>query len=565
MSSPLEAYRIFIASPSGLKAVRERFRATIDKYNETDANRRGVMFMAVGWEATLPGIGRPQKIINDDLHGCDYFVLVLHDRWGTPASNEPDAETGSEEEFRIALELQQDSDKAMRDVVVFFVSVDPGKMSDPGPQLQKVLDFRKKIEADKKLLYRQVENADDFADALRAHLARWLHNHEQGKAGGNGAEAEVPAESETIALAPEPAEVGAPGPDDQGTASPAAPNSGDDLVARANQLIAESKPTEAESLLATAAEKRNNPAHLLAYAELLARLSRPRAAVTEYEATADLAQDAGEAEIALRALLALAYLQDDLGRGDKAEEAAARAIEISLATDELPGAARARILLGERRRRAARFAEAEEEYRQSIDLAAHGGDPLAEADARIGLSEVFRDQERLDEARESLCKGIALKQQGGVTDLGDAYAALGAILETMGDEDGAEKHYGMSLELFKQKGDRSGRADAADHLGQVRLRRGDLEGAEDAFRDSASLFEGMFNFEGAADAYLSLGRIQTERGDLGAAEESFRSALSLAERKKDPAARSLREDILNYLESIIARAGAVVDQPPPAG
>jgi tetratricopeptide (TPR) repeat protein len=557
MPSSLEAYRIFIASPSGLKDVRDRFRATIDKYNETDAHRRGVMFMPIGWEATLPGIGRPQKIINDDLSGCDYFVLVLHDRWGTPASNDAGAETGTEEEFRIALELQQDEDKAMQDVVVLFLSVDTGKMSDPGPQLQKVLDFRKKIEADKKLLYRQVENADDFADALRAHLARWLHDHEQRK----GSEGTDGSEPKPVGGADGPGAADPPTPEIEEVTPPAppAPQGSDELLNQAAQLVSQSNFTEAESLLAKAAEKRNNPTHSLAYAELLTRLSRPRAAVAELEATADLAQDAGELPIAVRSLLALASLQDDLGRGDKAEDAAARAIDVSLSIDDLASAARARILLGERRRRSTRFAEAEDEYRQSIDLAKHAGDTLAEADAYIGLSEVFRDQERLDDAKESLCRGIALKQQGGVTDLGDAYAALGAILETMGDEAGAEKHYGMSLDLFKQKNDRSGRADAADHLGQVRLRRGDLEGAEDAFRESASLFEVLLNFEGAADAYLSLGRIQTEREDLGAAEESFRAALSLAERKKDPAARSLREEILNYLESVIARSNVAND------
>ena len=58
-------------------------RDVIEKYNSEDAIRRGVVFIPVGWELTLGGLGRPQAIINQDLEECDAFVLVLHDRWGS--------------------------------------------------------------------------------------------------------------------------------------------------------------------------------------------------------------------------------------------------------------------------------------------------------------------------------------------------------------------------------------------------------------------------------------------------------------------------------------------------
>jgi hypothetical protein len=54
-----------------------------------DALSRGVCFISIGWEETLGAIGRPQELINEDLRECDYFVLVLYDRLGSPQPWDP--------------------------------------------------------------------------------------------------------------------------------------------------------------------------------------------------------------------------------------------------------------------------------------------------------------------------------------------------------------------------------------------------------------------------------------------------------------------------------------------
>jgi hypothetical protein len=77
-----------IASPGGLDVERQTFREVVNKHNELDAIRRGVLFIPVGWDLTLAGMGRPQELINQYLTKCDYFVLILSDRWGSkPAKN----------------------------------------------------------------------------------------------------------------------------------------------------------------------------------------------------------------------------------------------------------------------------------------------------------------------------------------------------------------------------------------------------------------------------------------------------------------------------------------------
>jgi len=66
------------------------------------------MFNPVGWEDTLAGHGRPQARINEDLISCDYFLLVLHDRWGSPTAQNGPYSAGGEEEFELAKQCRID-------------------------------------------------------------------------------------------------------------------------------------------------------------------------------------------------------------------------------------------------------------------------------------------------------------------------------------------------------------------------------------------------------------------------------------------------------------------------
>jgi hypothetical protein len=67
-----------------LEDERSAFRDELQELNSEEAFSRSTVFIPVGWESTHLGVGRPQSRINADLRECDYFVLVLHDRWGSP-------------------------------------------------------------------------------------------------------------------------------------------------------------------------------------------------------------------------------------------------------------------------------------------------------------------------------------------------------------------------------------------------------------------------------------------------------------------------------------------------
>ena len=124
MPSTLQELKVFIASPNGLDEIREAFRDTLREFNDADIHRRTAVFTPVGWELTLGGYKRPQALINEDLEKCDYFVLVLWDRWGSPPDNEGKYTSGCEEEFHLAVDCAEDPNRPMEDLIVFFKEVD---------------------------------------------------------------------------------------------------------------------------------------------------------------------------------------------------------------------------------------------------------------------------------------------------------------------------------------------------------------------------------------------------------------------------------------------------------
>lgn len=139
-----------------------RFRDVISKYNDEDALRRKVVFIPVGWELTLGGMGRPQALINKEIEECDAFFLVLHDRWGSNPGAPEGYTSGTQQEYQKALEFKADVGKQLRDIVVFFKAVPPNRLSDPGPQLKAVLDFKRGLEEERKLLFHQFDDTQDF-------------------------------------------------------------------------------------------------------------------------------------------------------------------------------------------------------------------------------------------------------------------------------------------------------------------------------------------------------------------------------------------------------------------
>ncbi len=167
--------RVFIASPGDLVEERKIFRNAIEQLNVGFGDGAEVEFIPLGWEDTFASTGRRnQSVINEEIDTCDVFILAMNRRWGQHA---PDAEPYSsytEEEFHRALERWRSSGSP--DIFVFFKRVDAESEGDPGPQLRKVIDFRKHLEETRQVLYHYFNSPQSFMNEVDRHLRAYAKN-----------------------------------------------------------------------------------------------------------------------------------------------------------------------------------------------------------------------------------------------------------------------------------------------------------------------------------------------------------------------------------------------------
>jgi hypothetical protein len=169
MQANIKLVCIFIGSPGGLGDERKAARDIFEEVNLAHGERWRLHFKIVAWEDTVPGYRRAQSKINEELDRCEYFLGVLHNRWGTPPTNEPDGySSGFEEEFYRA-EKALKSGK-MKDMALFFKAMDSQEGYVPGPEIQKVLDFRREQIEGKINYFRDFSTLEEFKSEIRNKL-----------------------------------------------------------------------------------------------------------------------------------------------------------------------------------------------------------------------------------------------------------------------------------------------------------------------------------------------------------------------------------------------------------
>ncbi len=170
MENQLRVFRVFLASPSDLGEERRAAREIVEELNTIWSKETDLRIELIGWEDTLPGAGRPQALINADLDKADLFLGCLWQKMGSPSG--AIGKTGFEEEFERALARNQNT--GIPEMWLFIKEVDAARTSDPGEQLRKVLEFRKKQEEGKQLLFKQFKDVTSWRELLRSLLLRRL-------------------------------------------------------------------------------------------------------------------------------------------------------------------------------------------------------------------------------------------------------------------------------------------------------------------------------------------------------------------------------------------------------
>ena len=156
--------KVFLASPGDLADERKVAKVIIDDFNSQLADALGYQVELVGWEDTLPGVGRPQAIINRDLDGCDLFIGMLWKRWGTPPGTVPYT-SGFEEEFNRS--MTRNAGEGRPEINLLLKDLDAASLADPGDHLKKVIAFKDQVFAEKKLLAGTFSDVRDFEVKFR--------------------------------------------------------------------------------------------------------------------------------------------------------------------------------------------------------------------------------------------------------------------------------------------------------------------------------------------------------------------------------------------------------------
>jgi hypothetical protein len=162
MASSRKVIKVFLASPGDLIEERKVAKEVVDEFNDLHAEDSGYQVQLVGWEDTMPGFGRPQAIINRELEQCELFVGLLWMRWGSPPDNDGKNTSGFEEEYNISVERSEREGRP--EICLFLKDMKPERLSDPGDQLKRVIDFRDRLESEKKIFFKPFADSENKRD-----------------------------------------------------------------------------------------------------------------------------------------------------------------------------------------------------------------------------------------------------------------------------------------------------------------------------------------------------------------------------------------------------------------
>ena len=504
----LRIIRVFIASPSDLSAERKLFVEAIEKVNRIKAKSKGILLEAVGWEDTLPGKGRPQEKINEDVRRSTLVVMLLWKRWGSPTGN---YSSGFEEEYEVACANE-------KEVWLYFRNIPDDMLADPGEQLRKVLQFRNRVEAERKFLFRSYEDENSWQEQFVTDLCRWLDDLPPAPSPGSfGLEQLTEYKKRIRQLDELLGEIGI-------EQIRAAYTLAKDGWGQANS----GHITKAEECFARAIAIYPDPNIVNDYGLFLMRIGALRKAEQRFDQMMQIGEITGDEVTRANAYRNLGIVYKTRGDLATAEEMHKKALAIAEEPGRREGMANAYGNLGIVYMTRGDLTTAEEMYKKGLAIDEELGRREGMADAYGNLGIVYMTRGDLAAAEEMHKKALAINEELGRREgMANAYGNLGNVYKTRGDLATAEEMYKKALAIDEEVGRREGMARAYSNLGDVYKTRGDLATAEEMYEKALAIDEEVGRKEGMADAYDNLGKVYMRRGDLDTAEEMHKRALAI--------------------------------------
>jgi len=181
----LKKLRIFAASPSDVASERNRLAIVVEDLKPL-AEHVGVALYLVDWRQAIPDMGRPEKVILDQIKpdSWDFFIGILWHRFGTPpgvndSKMGKEYLSGTEEEFRVAYRLWE---QYKRPRVMFYRCMRPIPPDDLDPeQYKRVKNFFVGFapDADHPGLYQTFDSIESFERRVRQDLTCLLFDYSE--------------------------------------------------------------------------------------------------------------------------------------------------------------------------------------------------------------------------------------------------------------------------------------------------------------------------------------------------------------------------------------------------
>ncbi len=480
----LDVIKVFIASPGDLAEERELFPLILGQLNEIKAEGIAVQLKPLGWEDTLPGWGRPQELINDDVRQCDIFVMMLWKRWGTPSG---EFDSGTEEEFTIAYETFKKAGSPY--LLLYFRSVPQAMMADPGEQLKKVLKFRAMIEEQRIGLFRTYDQTPQWRDLLMKHLSQWIDRRVYGSRYA----------TETDDLTTE---------------------TGLEVDKRLIALQTELEKTTAQ-LKTTQSKLRAEAVRYAVEATLLSEEGSLTLAEQKFAKSIELYE---EPEV----LQKFALFLQQTGSLDRARSFFERVLGVTETGTQEPLRANACAGLGSIFATTGDSKRAETMFLEALKIDSKIGRNISIATTCINLGNVYMSIREMGKAEEMYTKALQINESlGRMKGLATSYVNIGNVNMRKRDLSTAREMYSKALQINRAIGRKKGLASSYVGLGSVYASEGLLDDAEDAYREAIDLYQETKSKGGLATAYLNLGSIDMAKGELSNAEEMYKSALEV--------------------------------------
>lgn len=514
MAKDLRGLSVFVASPGGLEAERKQFFEILSKFNANDAHESNLSFIPQGHELAYPGAGRPQGLINDQVRASDYCVVVFWDKWGMPTSNGGPYSSGTEEEYEVAVACLEDPDAPMRDVVVLFKGVEDRQMSDPGAQLQKILDFKKKLESERRILYRTFDTLDEFADELRRLLGKWTREWASGREAGK-----------------------APLPPAQTPPPPIVSSAEASLLERAKLAAKSGQTTLAHELYTQATTGAYDRDAWSEYVRFLRRTGRFSLVQSAGDKMIQRARDLNDHAGAAEALANIGIVKRSQGHRSAAIQYFDRALGELLEWESEGGPideiipTRAFILDNKGltwRRMNGKLNDAVGAIQDAIKLHGEIGDVRGQGHALRNMGVVWAQLGSLSESENALRQALDLfKDSDDERALAMTYSALGETLELKGSTGEAIEFFELALEINTSLNNRPGKSMNMSQIARAYIEKGDLANAKEYASMCLAVGQESGNPEGLAAGLAAVGRVQLYVGDLETASDSLLDAQAI--------------------------------------